>query len=332
MANDDQAQKPLLLLPAPKVAPTGIAGMVFLVLIFFASAGLTVAYLSNTSTRKAAQAAAVASAVVEDAFAGIKLEAQSAYVLDLTTDRVLYSKNEAAQLPLASLTKVPLALVIAEVIPPDTIITIAPHTPSDGGGVRLPAGLQFRAQDLIDFTLVASSNEGAEILAEAAASAMLQEYPGAAHAAPVLWRMNDWVKDLGLAHTYFLNTSGLDLSPTQAGAYGSAKDVARMFGYAASVYYATFGQTSRDTIKIRAITGESITARNTDEALPSIPGLILGKTGYTQLAGGNLAIVFEVGPAHPIAAVVLHSTRDGRFDDMKALITATISSIAGGGQ
>ena len=83
-------------------------------------------------------------------------------------------------------------------------------------------------------------------------------------------------------------------------------------------------------MKIRATTGEHITAENTDEALPAIPGLILGKTGITQLAGGNLAIVFEVGPAHPVVAVVLHSTQQGRFADMKALVAATQESIASG--
>jgi D-alanyl-D-alanine carboxypeptidase len=99
--------------------------------------------------------------------------------------------------------------------------------------------------------------------------------------------MNDLAKNLGLSHTYFLNVSGLDLSTTQAGAYGSAHDVARLFGYAASTSPNMFEQTARNKISIRATTGETVTALNTDEALASFPGLIVGKTGYTDLAEGK---------------------------------------------
>ena len=54
----------------------------------------------------------------------------------------------------------------------------------------------------------------------------------------------------------------------------------------------------------------------------------MGKTGYTDLAGGNLAIVFEVGPARPVAIVVLHSSLQGRFDDVRKLVAATQAAIA----
>ena len=68
-------------------------------------------------------------------------------------------------------------------------------------------------------------------------------------------------------------------------------------------------------------------AFNTNEALGELPGLIMGKTGITDLAGGNLGIVFEVSPNHPVVAVVLGSTRDGRFEDMKKLVARTQETI-----
>ena len=58
----------------------------------------------------------------------------------------------------------------------------------------------------------------------------------------------------------------------------------------------------------------------------------MGKTGYTDLAGGNLAVVFDVGPVHPVIAVVLHSTQLGRFDDMKKLVAATQEAVAEGSE
>lgn len=306
-----------------------LSGVAALVLMFFASASLTVAYLSETQSASAASQAAAAVAA-EDPFATVSLLGQGAYVLDLTTHHVLYSKNPDTQLPLASLIKVPLVLAVSEVLKPDTAVTVPNHTTPDGAAIRLPAGLRFEARDIIGFTLVASSNEGADILAKVAEDAVRITYPQAASDAAVLWRMNDIAKNLGLNHMLFLNTNGLDQSTTQAGAYGSAHDVAVLFGYAASTASPIFEQTSRDSIKIRAVTGETITAVNTDEALPAIPGIVMGKTGYTELAGGNLAIVFEVGPAHPVVAVVLRSTQDGRFADMKKLVAATVAAIAAG--
>src|SRR3989344_31349 len=328
----EQPPQPLLLLPehagVSRLSLQYLSGAAALTLLFFASASVTVAYLSDTRPVSAAsQTASAAASAGESNFPDVSLTAQSAYVLDLTTNRVLYSKNPEVQLPLASLIKVPLVLAVLEALRPDQNITILPHTTPDGAAVRLPAGLQFSTQELINFTLVASSNEGADILAQAAEDATRIKYPQATPDRAVLWRMNEIAKNLGLTHMFFLNTSGLDLSSTQAGAYGSARDVAVLFGHAASTAPEVFGQTSRDAIKIKASTGETVTAVNTDEALPAIPGTVMGKTGYTTLAGGNLAVVFEAGPAHPIVAVVLHSTQSGRFEDIKRLVEATVASI-----
>ena len=54
---------------------------------------------------------------------------------------------------------------------------------------------------------------------------------------------------------------------------------------------------------------------------------VLGKTGFTDLAGGNLAIVFEAGPLYPIAVVVLGSTAEDRFTDVEKLVWATLESL-----
>jgi len=297
-----------------------------LVLIFFASATVTVAYLSHVSVSPDSQTATAAT--ISDSFSAISLTAESAFVVDLTTNGILYARNPDAQLPLASLTKVPMALVVSEVLTPESIITVPEHNTPDGAPVRLPTGLQLRVDDLLDFSLVASSNEGSDILSNAAHPELSRKYPEADRNATTLWRMNDLAKHLGLTQTYFLNIHGLDVSTTQAGAYGSARDMARLFAYAASTSPWVFEHTSRDTLSITALDGTVITAKNTDDALSAIPGLILGKTGFTDLAGGNLAVVFEVGPAHPIVAVVLHSTADGRFKDMKELVAAVQAAIA----
>ncbi len=334
-ARQQEPVSPLVLLPertgGHRLSTQYLSGVATLALIFFASAFVTVAFLSSyDELNVGVPQTASAAASLENPFDSISLMAEGAYVLDLTTNRVLYSKNPDSRLPLASLVKVPLVLAVSEAFPSGTSITIPSHVPPDGAGIRLPAGMQFAAQDIIAFTLVASSNEGAAILSNAAGEALHKKYPSSTEGAAVLWRMNDIAQNLGLSTVTFLNTNGLDLSDTEASAFGSAHDVALLFGYAASTAPASFGQTSRTSIKIRATTGETVTATNTDEALPAIPGIVMGKTGFTRLAGGNLAVVFEVGPTRPVVAVVLNSTQDGRFDDMKKLVTATVESISTG--
>jgi D-alanyl-D-alanine carboxypeptidase len=51
----------------------------------------------------------------------------------------------------------------------------------------------------------------------------------------------------------------------------------------------------------------------------TLDGAIAQKTGYTDLAGGNLSEVFEPTPGRPVAAVILGSTLADRNSDMEAL-------------
>ena len=55
--------------------------------------------------------------------------------------------------------------------------------------------------------------------------------------------------------------------------------------------------------------------------------LIASKTGYTDLAGGNLVIAFDAGFNHPIIVSVLGSTIDGRFTDAEALVWAALAYL-----
>jgi D-alanyl-D-alanine carboxypeptidase len=302
------------------------AGAAALVLLGVAAAFFTYSALSKQSVEVDSQTAA--SAITGKQLTGVSLEAKSAYVVDLMNGDVLYSRNQDAQLPLASLTKVPLVLVVADVLPPDTVITIPRDTSPPGSTMRLAKGERWKVSDVVNFTLIASSNEGANILAEAADGPLRSRYQELPQGSAALFRMNELAHSLGLSHTFFLNVNGLDESLTQAGSYGSAKDIATLMSYAASTSLQSFVGTARDGILLTDETGDTTSAVNTNEALGSIPGLIMGKTGYTDLAGGNLAVVFDVGLAHPVVAVVLGSSYQGRFTDMKTLVTATRAALS----
>lgn len=277
---------------------------------------------SQYQAHAAAEAAAAAAAVETkpDPFENISIEGKSAIVIDLASGKTLYEKGADAQLPLASITKVPLVLAVAEVLPLESSLTIPYDTPRTQSAEGLKAGEKWKVIDLINYTLVASSNEGADILAAAANPTIRAKYPEAPQDGATIWRMNMIAKEIGMQNTYFLNDNGLDLSTTQSGAYASARDVAKLFAYVASTSPSLFAGTAKNDLLITDESGKTASATNTNEALGEIPGLILGKTGYTDLAGGNLAVVFDVGLAHPVVAVVMGSSHDGRFSDMKTLV------------
>lgn len=299
--------------------------------VFFAAA--TGAFIVTYSAASAdhsgdSQVAAVAAPVVHkpDPFASVTLIGKSAIVIDTTTGRTLYSMNPDVQLPLASITKVAMALAVSEALSPNDEITIPYDTPPSSTAQALSLGEVFNERDLMNFTLTASSNEGADILAAAADANLRLLHGEAPEGSATLWRMNDLARQLGLTNTFFLNVNGLDISTTQSGAYSSARDVALLLTYAASTSPSVFSSTRESSVTITAENGARAVAINTNDALPQIPGLVMGKTGYTDLAGGNLGVVFDAA-GHRIVAVVLGSTFDGRFTDIESLVSAAEKAV-----
>lgn len=241
---------------------------------------------------------------------------------------ILFEHQADAQLPIASITKIALAIIAADVLDPNALIVVSDAAARLGEGDLTP-GAQWRARNLIAVTLVDSSNVGAEALAEAASDALGVIDRIERDLSPrerIVRRMNMLAQNLRLSRTYFVNPSGLDIGDKQPGAMSSARDVATLAAYAAEKYENVFSVTKGDVFvgPERAST-EHI--QNTNPLLTEIPGVVMGKTGFTDLSGGNLVMVFEVAGERYVA-VVLGSTFDGRFVDMRELIQ-TVKAAAG---
>lgn len=311
-------------------APINPKAFGYFAIVLLILAAIVIAFEYRAPSINAPAPAEIAASVAaSDAFEKLSISAKSAIVIDLTNGKTLFAHNPDAQLPLASLAKIPLAIVVSEVLPPDAILSIPQNTSPLGSAEHLGKGERWRVRDIIDFTLVASSNGGADILAKAADGPLRARYRDAPEGNAAIWRMNQLARELGLSRTYFLNASGLDESNTISGAYGSARDVANLFAYAEYSHPSIFSGTAESGLNLVSANGRGKTsAFNTNEALSDIPGLAMGKTGITDLAGGNLAIVFDVGLAHPVVIVVLGSTREGRFEDMRLLVDKTRQAIA----
>ena len=140
------------------------------------------------------------------------IEGKAFIVYDIRDQQVLSGNNIEQQLPLASLTKVMTAIVAKENLPDFTVITVPDEIPKVDKRVIQP-GQQWTLKELLTYTLVTSSNEGARSVASVV-GALGQESSGSA-VHPKEWfikKMNNTAERLGLSQTYFINESGLDLS------------------------------------------------------------------------------------------------------------------------
>ena len=262
-------------------------------------------------------------------FAELSLQAESVYVYDTVTKQSLFAKNEEAQLPLASVTKVMTALVASHA-PENTNVDVREKDIADGSG-GLAKGEKWNLKNLLNYTLVISSNSGASAIAGAAGSVFQDEYGYNGESDGVFIKeMNKTAKDLGMAQTFYLNPSGLDVNEELSGAYGSAKDMATLFDYILKNKPSLLSATVNDVLRFNSENGVSHLAVNTNTIARSVPGLMASKTGYTTLANGNLVIAFDVGPMHPVIIAVLGSTQDGRFTDVQKLVDASIKKISQG--
>ena len=248
------------------------------------------------------------------------IEAKAAIVYDLVTSETLYEKNPGAQLPLASLTKLLTVYAALTVLSPDTLVTVSSEAASAEYPHAFATGTTFALADIARLTLTASLNDGAVSIAQATAEKTGLSTAGTLAAAAAA---------LDLHETYALNGNGLDLNTAVSGGYGSAHDVARLAGAVVAGAPHIALATTRESAEARSIDGQLYHAKNTDPITDSIPRLLLSKTGFTDLAGGNLALVFDAGMGHPIAVVVLGSSKDARFTDGFSLVAATLAHFAG---
>ena len=259
------------------------------------------------------------------AFDNIDLEAKAVYVYDVVNDKTIFGKNENAQLPLASLTKLMMALTASDLLPENSRITIKKEFLSTEGDSGLLANESWALKDLLDFSLVVSSNDGARSVASVIGATLAQNDDYEMGRKDFIVRMNNKAQELGLNEMYFINESGLDEGQTSGG-YGSAKNIEKLMQYMLTKKPDILEATKYSSLAIDSISKEH-RAVNTNIEINQIPGLIASKTGYTDLAGGNLAIAFDASIGRPIIVVVLGSSEKGRFTDVNSLVKSTMEYV-----
>ena len=150
----------------------------------------------------------------------LNLKSNAALVVDQETSEVLFSKNDKAILPIASLTKLMTGLVLSEAdLPLDEMITVTQEDvdTEKGSSSRLRVGSVLSRGELLHLALMSSENR--------AAHALGRTYPGGL--AVFTSRMNAKAKALGMDDTHYVEPTGLSSSNQS-----SARDLAKLVNVA----------------------------------------------------------------------------------------------------
>lgn len=250
----------------------------------------------------------------------LEIVAQSAIVVDLNSGEVLYQKNPDQISVPASLTKLLTVFVANKYLDPNTEVIISPKAIQQEGDSGLIVGEYWKLAKLTSFTLVNSSNDGAAAIAETLENQTGQSF---------VRLMNDEAVSLGMNSSIFANPTGLDFDSHGDGALSrtTARDIAEMVKFLFETQPDIFKPTTQTSYQIKTNDNWHL-ALNTNHKVRRWPGLLGSKTGYTDMAGGNLATIIDAGINQPIITVVLGSTIEGRFNDTEILTDFARQKIA----
>ncbi|KFN49156.1 D-alanyl-D-alanine carboxypeptidase family protein [Arenimonas composti] len=196
------------------------------------------------------------------------------------------------RLPMASLTKLMTALLIAETADLEAVVTIGVGVARETGSrIGLRAGERVRARDLFEAMLVRSANDACRALAD---------WHGGDQATFVK-AMNLRAWQLGLKNTRFADACGHD-SPQQ---YSSVRDLA-VLARAALARPEIVAAAARPDFRFSTLDGRVFTMNTTNALLGRFDGATGLKTGYTPGAG-RCVIAVAQRDGHEVLAVFLNS-------------------------
>jgi len=221
------------------------------------------------------------------------LRSAAAYVLDRDDSAVWYSHNAQVASPIASITKLMTALVVADAHQPlDEVLQVSAEDRAIGKGAasRLAIGTRLTRGELLHLALMSSENR--------AAHALGRNYPGGVPA--FVRAMNDKARSLGMTATRFVEPTGLSSDNV-----ASPEDLSRLVMAAAQ--NPTIRDFSTDTELSVRVGRRMVEFRNTD-ALVRNPtwDIIVQKTGYITEAGRCLVMQAVIG-GRDVVIVLLNS-------------------------
>ncbi len=223
----------------------------------------------------------------------LSLKSAVAFVEDLDTKQVLFSKNSDAVLPIASITKLMTALVVLEAKQPmDEMVRVTEEDidTEKNSRSRLPVGAELSRADMIHVALMASENR--------AANSLGRNYPGGLSA--FVLAMNAKAQSLGMKDSHFVEPTGLSSQNVS-----SASDLAKMVAAAYKVdQIREYTTSTSHTVELGR---RKVQFNNTNPLVKSDAwDISVSKTGFINEAGRCLVMHARV-EGHRLAIVLLDS-------------------------
>ncbi|MEI6836991.1 MAG: D-alanyl-D-alanine endopeptidase [Alcaligenaceae bacterium] len=233
------------------------------------------------------------------AVAGTMAAVRSNVVLvqDLNSNTTLFSRNEDAARPIASITKLMTAIVVVDAN--QSMSDMVEVTASDIDTVkhsrsRLPVGTKLSRSDMLHLALMSSENR--------AANALGRNYPGGLTA--FVAAMNNKAKELGMTQSRFVEPTGLSSDNIS-----SPRDLVKLLQASAS-RSAIRQYTTDDQHEVRS-SGHATLFRNTNGLVMNPSWDIkVSKTGYINEAGQCLVMVARINN-RDMAIVLLNADGKG---------------------
>ena len=245
---------------------------------------------------------------------GPKVMAETAIVMDMDTEEILYAKGIDEKRAPASTTKILTAMLAIEKVPFETQITFTDEVNNIEAGsthIGIKPGETLTMKDCAYAILLASANE---------VSSGVAEYIGTTVPAFVDM-MNQRAKELGCTNTHFVNANGL----YDENHYTTARDLA-------IIAKAAFqNETFREVVKTpyyivpkTNITDEERWLNNHHKMILQgseyYEGCLGGKTGYTEKAGNTLVTYAERNGRKLVCALLADVNIVAQYTDTKALL------------
>ena len=230
-------------------------------------------------------ALALAATPVSAAAPPYNTEAPIAYMQDLSSGAVLYSKNADHRIPPASMAKmmtthIAFRLIQRGELKLDQKFVVRPetwkqwHGPQAGSTMFLSPGEEVSVENLLHGIVTLSGNDACVVLAEGIA--------GTEQAFAAL--MNEEAKRLGMNNSHFGNSNGW---PDEGVTYTTAKDLTRLARATVEetpdLYKQFYG--TREFTWGKTMGGAAITQGNRNPLLGRVEGADGLKTGHTEEAG-----------------------------------------------
>lgn len=222
-----------------------------------------------------------------------ELASGSAMVLDMQSNKVIYTRDPDNKVPIASLTKLMTALVTLDAgLPLDEKLAVDIKQTPEMKGVysRVRLNSEISRKEMLLLTLMSSENR--------AAASLAHHYPGGYQA--FINAMNVKAKSLGMTNTRYVEPTGLSIENVS-----TARDLTKLL--LATKKYPLIGELSTTTEHMASFSQPDYTLpfRNTNSLVYNQKWDIqLTKTGFTNQAGHCLAMRTMIGN-RPVSLVVL---------------------------